>query len=139
MPAPEPSLTVGRAELGPVEYLGKGGTATVFRVPGFAIAGTDDIAYKEYKQATRVQAGPSLLSGLLTLVRLRMKLEPEQRDRWDQRIVWPLRVVTDDTGAACGILMKLIPPRFFQTTRQRFWFVPWSSSNRLGRSQCFSI
>jgi hypothetical protein len=110
------SLTVSRSALGRLEQLGKGGTATVYRVPDFSVADADVTVYKEYKQSTKAHAGPSLLPGLLSLVRFREKLVVPQRRLWDERIVWPLRVVTNDEGAATGILMRLIPSRYFQRT-----------------------
>jgi serine/threonine protein kinase len=113
------SLTVSRSALGRLEQLGKGGTAIVYRAPDFSVAGADVTVYKEYKQSTRAYAGPSLLPGLLSLVRFREKLAPPQRQLWDERIVWPLRVVTNDEGGASGILMRLIPSRFFQLTVSR--------------------
>jgi hypothetical protein len=114
MPSQNSPLTVNRAALGRLEPLGKGGTAVVYRAPDFALPDVDVTVYKEYKQSTRAHAGPSLLAGLLSLVRFREKLAVPQRRLWDERIVWPLRVVTNDEGAATGILMRLIPARFFQ-------------------------
>jgi hypothetical protein len=118
-------LVIARSDLGRLDPIGRGGTAMVYGLPDLAPAALrlpalHGLVYKEYKQKVLERAGPGLLSGLRTLVALRLhKLVDEQRARWDQRIVWPLRVVTDAAGAATGIVMPLIPPPFFQRTVRR--------------------
>jgi hypothetical protein len=107
-------LTVPRSALGPLQQLGKGGTAMVYRTPLFTLPGFSDVVYKEYKKSTRTHAGPSLLPGMLAFARFRETFADQQRRLWDERIVWPLRVVVDDDGAATGILMRLIAQRYFQ-------------------------
>ncbi|MEV6527259.1 hypothetical protein AB0M43_35550 [Longispora sp. NPDC051575] len=111
-------LLIEANRLGPLEQLGKGGTAVVYRVDS-PIPGFTEVAYKEYKQVTRAHAGPSLLPGLLALVRFREDLADRHRRRWDERIVWPLRVVVNEHGAATGVLMPLIENRFFHLFSRR--------------------
>src|SRR4051812_25120014 len=99
-------LTVPRSALGPLRQLGKGGTALVYRAPRFAMPDVGDVVYKEYKKSTRDHAGPALKPGLLAFARFRETLVDRQRTLWDERIVWPLRVVVDDTApraaSSCG-------------------------------------
>jgi serine/threonine protein kinase len=112
-------LTVPRNSLGRLDHLGKGGTAVVYSAPDVAIPGVPSVVYKEYNRATLQHAGPALTNSLLPFVRFREKLDPKLRSGWDTRIVWPLRIVVDERGAATGILMPLIEQRFFQTIRAR--------------------
>jgi serine/threonine protein kinase len=112
------TLMAEKSALGRLEPLGKGGTAIVYRAPDFKVPGVGSVVYKEYKQSTRTHAGPALQAGLLAFVRFREKLAPELRRLWDERIVWPLRVVSED-GAATGVVMPLIPGRFFQHITSR--------------------
>jgi hypothetical protein len=112
---------VDRTRLGGLVRLGSGGTAIVYRLPEFSLPGLPPLVFKEFKKKTREHAGPALRTGLVSLVQYRLRMDEERRQRWDGRIVWPLRVVVDeyDNGAACGILMPLIPARFFQTMLNR--------------------
>src|ERR1041384_2473648 len=94
--------TLPRSALGRLQQIGKGGTAVIYRTPEFTLPDVPETVYKEYKSATLTHAGASLRPGLMALVRFRDGLAPAQRARWDEQIVWPLRVVVDDDGAACG-------------------------------------
>lgn len=114
----EDVATVDRAELGRLERLGKGGTAVIHRLPEFRLPGLPPLVFKEYDERTRAFAGPALRTGLLTLVRQRLRMDEPTRSRWDERIAWALRVV-DDGPAACGILLPLITDRYFQDLRDR--------------------
>jgi serine/threonine protein kinase len=107
-------LQVKRLQLGPLVKLGKGGTAIVYRLPQFSLPDFPNLVYKEYNEKTKALAGPSLGGGLTRFVRFREKLPARQQKSWDERIVWPVLVVVDDEdGAASGIVMPLIPQRFF--------------------------
>jgi hypothetical protein len=114
-------LLVRRSQLGPLQLLGNGGTALVYRAPRASLPGVAAVVYKEYKAPIRASAGPSLLPGLRALVAFRQQLDPALRPRWDERIIWPLRVVVadHDPTAAVGVLMRLIPARFFQRVVSR--------------------
>jgi hypothetical protein len=111
---------VVRADLGRLERLGSGGTAVIYGVPDweprtFGAPDAEGLVYKEYKQHTRERAGPALLPGLRGLVQFRMeRLTQIHRARWDARMVWPLRVVIDGHGTARGVIMPVVPRRFFQ-------------------------
>jgi hypothetical protein len=111
------SLRVARSQLGRLEPLGKGGTAQVYRVPELRLPelpGTV-LVYKEYNDKTKKLAGPALGPGLDGFVRFREKLADAQRSAWDARIIWPVRVVVEDGGSTvAGIIMPIIPDRFFQ-------------------------
>jgi hypothetical protein len=112
---------VRRSQLGPLQLLGKGGTAMVYRVPRMSLPGVAHLVYKEYKASIRASTGPSLLPGLRALVAFRERLDPALQPRWDRRIIWPLRVVVadHDPTAAIGVLMRLIPAQFFQRVVSR--------------------
>jgi hypothetical protein len=115
------STQITTAELGRREPLGRGGTALVYRVPDLRLPelpGTTFV-YKEYKASILKKAGPALTPGLENLVRFRGKLPDRQRAAWDARIIWPTRLVVDDAGEAAGIIMPLIPPRFFHDFQKR--------------------
>jgi hypothetical protein len=118
-------LILRRSDLGRLEPLGRGGTAVVYDLPDLTPAELGEpelegLVYKEYKPKTRAQAGPALLTGLLSLVEFRRKkLADAQRSQWNRRIVWPLRLVIDQHGAALGTVMPLIQPRYFQRFNRR--------------------
>jgi hypothetical protein len=117
-------LVIRRRTLGDLEYIGRGGTAVVYGLPRLhaetlGVDAPQGLAYKEYTPKIREVAGPGLGSGLRAMVAVRGRLDPKQRSRWDQRVTWPVRLVVDDDGAATGIVMPLIPERFFQRITPR--------------------
>lgn len=117
-------LVISRRTLGDLEFIARGGTATVYGLPhlradALGVDAPQGMAYKEYTPKIREQAGPGLAPGLRAMVAVRGRLDPRQRLRWDQRIAWPVRLVVDDAGAATGIVMPLIPGRFFQRITPR--------------------
>ncbi|GAA4593170.1 hypothetical protein BJY16_000877 [Actinoplanes octamycinicus] len=107
--------------LGPLRQLARGGTATVFLAPELRLPGLpgEQFVYKRYTDATKRRAGPSLTTGLTGFVRFRDRLPEAQRAAWDARIIWPVGVVVDEDGAAGGVVMRLIPDRYFQDFRKR--------------------
>ncbi|BCJ42888.1 hypothetical protein GCM10010168_03720 [Actinoplanes ianthinogenes] len=107
--------------LGRLRQLARGGTATVFLAPELRIPGLpgERFVYKRYTDATKRRAGPSLTTGLAGFVRFRERLPEPQREAWDARIIWPVCVVVDEAGAADGVVMRLIPDRYFQDFRKR--------------------
>lgn len=110
------ALIVQRSALGRRTRIAKGGTAVIYRTSDFRLPGADATIFKEYEQKVRAAAEPSLLPGLLAPLRVRNGLPPPLQVRRDRRIVWPLRTVVDGQDA-CGILMRIIPDRFFQPLR----------------------
>jgi serine/threonine protein kinase len=119
------TLTMHRKDLGTLEPLGRGGTAIIYGLPDLppvrlGAGSADGLVYKEYKQKTRTHAGHGLTAGLRSLVAFRQdRLADALRPRWDERIIWPLRMVLDDAGEAAGIVMSLIPYRYFQRIMRR--------------------
>jgi serine/threonine protein kinase len=109
------------ADLGQITKLASGGTAVVYRVPNLRKVGisSGSYVYKKYNDKTKQLAGPALGSGLTNFVQFRDRLPPDQLRAWDDRIIWPIAVVTDAAGAADGIVMRLIPDRFFQNFQKR--------------------
>ncbi|MET7970923.1 hypothetical protein [Micromonospora sp. NPDC005305] len=117
-------LVIRRRTLGSLEFIGRGGTAAVYGLPdlrpeSLGVEAPQGLAYKEYSPKTRARAGPGLAPGLQAMVGVRSRLAPAQRARWDERVIWPVRLVVDDHGAATGIVMPLIPQRFFQRVTPR--------------------
>jgi hypothetical protein len=103
--------------LGPPRYLTRGGTAKIYRLPGYSLPGEGPLIYKEYLAKTRQTAGPALLPGLLALTDFRATLSADVRCKLDQRAIWPLRVVVGPDGSAQGIVIKEIPGEFFHGSR----------------------
>ncbi|MCU7727007.1 hypothetical protein ODJ79_25040 [Actinoplanes sp. KI2] len=117
-------LVLLRRTLGDLEFIGRGGTAVVYGLPRLradtlGVDSPQGLAYKEYTPKIRELAGPGLSPGLRAMVAVRDRLDPQQRSRWDQRVAWPVRLVVDQSGAATGIVMPLIPERFFQRITRR--------------------
>lgn len=117
-------MKILRSALGTLEYIGKGGTAVVYGLPDLApealgVLAPQGLAYKEYTSRTLERAGPGLALGLRAMVALRDKLDPAQRELWDQRVIWPVRLVVDEADRATGVVMPLIPERFFQRVTPR--------------------
>jgi serine/threonine protein kinase len=110
-------LTVTRSSLGPLEPLNSGGTAQIFRVTRTVLSDMPDLVYKEYNKKTIRHAGPGLGPGLYSIVESRDRLHEAQRRFIDERTLWPVRLVENDGGGACGVLMRLIPDRFFERVR----------------------
>jgi hypothetical protein len=110
------TLEVPPSALGIPQYLTKGGTAKICRLPGFSLAGQGPLIYKEYLPKTRQAAGPALRPGLLALVDFRARLTADLRAKLDQRAIWPLVVVTAE-GQATGIVIREIPGEFFHASR----------------------
>ena len=111
-------LVIRRRTLGHLEYIGRGGTATVYGLPDLTaetlgVDAPQGLAYKEYTARIREAAGPGLAPGLRAMVAVRGRLDPKQRSRWDQRVIWPVRLVVGDDDTANGIVMPLLPERFF--------------------------
>jgi len=102
---------LARGRLGALgDLVGVGGQARVYHLPALTladVAGT--LVYKEYKPDHRPQK-----AGLLSLVAVRGGLNPADRTRLDRFAAWPLRVV-EQAGEVLGVVLPLIPPRYFQT------------------------
>ncbi|MBB2943460.1 hypothetical protein FB565_003173 [Actinoplanes lutulentus] len=108
-------------QLGRITPLARGGTATVHLVPDLTSVGNQPgpYVYKKYNDKTKQSAGPALGRGLSNFVQFRDRLPANQLKAWDERIIWPVALVRDDTGAADGILMRIIPDRFFHHFTKR--------------------
>ena len=86
--------------LGTPQYLAKGGTAKIYRLPGYSLPGEGPLIYKEYLPKTRREAGPALRPGLLALADFRAKLPADDRAKLDVRAIWAIRVVRRQTAGA---------------------------------------
>lgn len=107
-------LAISRTLLGPIEFLASGGTARVFRVQKTLLADMPEVVYKEYNKKAIQHAGPGLGPGLHAIVEARERLPEPQRQLIDARTLWPLRLIEDESGNAVGVIMRLIPDRYFQ-------------------------
>jgi hypothetical protein len=107
------TLEVPSSALGTPQYLTRGGTAKIYRLPGYSLPGGGSLIYKEYLRKIRQSAGPALRPGLLALVDFRARLTADIRDKLDQRAIWPLVVATAPDGKAAGIVIREIPGEFF--------------------------
>lgn len=103
--------------LGTPQYLTRGGTAKIYRLPGYSLPGEGPLIYKEYLRKTRQAAGPALRPGLLALADFRGGLTADDRAKLDQRAIWPLEVVAGPDGGAVGIVIREIPGEFFHGSR----------------------
>lgn len=114
-------LELRRSQLGPMTDLGKGGTAFVYRLRQRNVDPSNDVVYKQYRRGIRQRAGPGLKPGLVSIVNLLGQLHPEQRRSLEQRTIWPMRVVVEDSPGtpAVGIIMRLIPSGYFQQVTKR--------------------
>jgi hypothetical protein len=107
-------LAIPRTSLGDITFLASGGTARVFRVEQQILAEMPEVVFKEYNKKAIHHAGPGLGPGLHSIVESRDRLPIPQRALIDDRTLWPLRIIEDDTGNVVGVLMRLIPDRYFQ-------------------------
>ena len=120
----EPPKGVSRRDISRnLEKIGSGGQATVYRVKQFRLPGvTDELAYKEYKSGSTLVSG----NGLRALIETRLHMQDGQRMEFDERFIWPLQVVVDDDDQVTGILMRLIPDRYWATCQ-----LPSGKSDRI--------
>jgi hypothetical protein len=107
-------FTVPTSALGRKKEIGRGASGVVYQLRGARVPGlAGDLAYKEYRAGGAVAS----VSGLVRIIQAVEQLQAEQRRFVEHMTVWPLRVVVDDGGDAAGILMRLIPGRFFEDMR----------------------
>ncbi|WP_311588573.1 hypothetical protein [Varibaculum massiliense] len=100
------------------EVLGSGGFGTVYKTSSLNLPGeASELAVKIYKrQDGNINAGQfeSLID-----VRERLKREePKWCEKLDSMFTWPLALVTDE-GHAKGVVMNLIPDKYFGTVTSR--------------------
>lgn len=112
-----PPLTMTVDELGPLgTLLGSGGQARVFELPALGLPDVQGrLVYKQYKK----QPDPAAVNGMRKTVALRARLqaEPAKLARLDDATAWPVRLVVDVSGAACGLVLRRIPDSFFHDIR----------------------
>jgi serine/threonine protein kinase len=111
MSAPWQGLAERRATLGEMQLLGAGGMGAVYLLSSYNLANAaGPFVYKEYD--------PKILpdvsgQGLASVIGVRERLGPQERQWLDGCTVWPLRIV-EDRGAVTGIIMRLIPEDYYQ-------------------------
>jgi DNA-binding helix-hairpin-helix protein with protein kinase domain len=105
------ALTVERSTLGPMKELGRGANGVVYRLRRHRLPDVSgELVYKEY----RTGKSAASVQGLTTIIQLVNQLQPAPWAAVDEMTVWPLRVVVNAGGGATGVLMRLIPDRFFE-------------------------
>lgn len=136
------TTTVTVADLGARDHIATGGFGTVYAltapVPGFA----GRLAYKEYRTDIAPEDQAAAMSCARGAIALRDRLSPADRDELDHFAVWPLAMVTDDTGRDVGVLMPLLPDEFFHvrrdprgTTERRPLNLEWLITSERRRAQ----
>src|SRR3954454_16140 len=109
-------FVVARSALGHVDEIASTNSARIYLVRDYSVPGEPfDLVYKQYKKTL----GHVPLHGLEQIVSVRHKMHPDRRRQLDARATWPLRVVVGSDDRAVGVLMRLIPPEFFQTLQLR--------------------
>lgn len=102
-------MKTGKASLGLLAPLAKGGFSEVFQVNEFRLHGDPaPLAYKEFTVAHAEQARSATAA-----VAFRDGLSPADRVELDRFFAWPKALVEDGHGAVCGLLMPLIQQEFF--------------------------
>ena len=101
-----------------VEKLGKGGQATVYKVPPGALHPkiTEPVAIKKYSAKILRGNGRAIEQYLKMMLEVRKNAPQDIRRTIDQYTIWP-RVVVYDNGEACGFAMNMIPEKFFARYR----------------------
>jgi hypothetical protein len=94
-----------------MQQIGRGGMGSVYLLSSYNLANAaGPFVYKEYD--------PKILpdisgQGLASVIAVRERLGPKERQWLDGCTVWPLRIV-EERGAVTGIIMRLIPDDYFQ-------------------------
>lgn len=103
------------SQLGPKgRLLGTGGQAKVYELPKLTLPDVSGaLVYKEYKPGKAPRHGMERIIALRT----RLLAEPAKLARLDAATAWPVRQVTDPSGALLGLVLRRIPDSFMQDTR----------------------
>jgi eukaryotic-like serine/threonine-protein kinase len=112
-----PVLRVDISNLPVGEPLGSGGQGRVVTVAGFLINGQWPAALKIYSRDAVGEMDPAALEEIVALPR---DLSPDAAQWLYDNTAWPA-VIVEDGGAACGFLMRVVPPEFsfqFRTQTQ---------------------
>lgn len=112
-------MRVNKRQLGQMEPIAAGAVGQVYRLTSTGVAGfTQPLAYKEILPTVPEPARTTALRAMEQSVDLRLAMDPADRAELDRFSTWPLASV-EDGGATVGVLMPLIPPDFFVTTRPK--------------------
>lgn len=104
-----PDISVQHGDIGPMEYLARGGQATVHRLTSFRLPDVQgELVLKKYKKG---QGPPP--HGLNAIVGIRNEMEVSAKAKLDSLAAWPTRVVFDG-GDLVGVLIPLIAGSYFQ-------------------------
>jgi hypothetical protein len=105
------NATVPLSALGAMSRLNAGANGTIHRLTSFRLPDEPgDLVFKEYN----LNAVQVALGGLERLAGLRLSLVAQRRAVLDEMTAWPLRAVVGPANEARGVLMKLIPGRYFE-------------------------
>jgi hypothetical protein len=110
----ERRTTVQATNLGATVRLSSGANGTIHRLSRFQLPDEPgDLVFKEYRLGV-VQVA---LAGLDKIVRVRLSLAAQRRALLDEMTAWPLRTVVGPANDPLGVLMRLIPDRYFEEMR----------------------
>jgi DNA-binding helix-hairpin-helix protein with protein kinase domain len=111
-------LVVPLDGLGRMKRLNSGANGVIYRLTQLSLPNAPpDLVYKEFR-TTGTNVPHISWGGLLRIVRVRSRMEERQRRLLDQMSAWPLGVVEDgNEGRVAGVIMPLIPGRFFEDMR----------------------
>lgn len=99
---------IARDDLGRLTEIGRGMYGRVYRVDGFRLSGVaDELAYKEFTTSVSEQARTTRAA-----VELWETLTDKDRVALGSYAAWPLALVHRG-GTVCGLLMPLLPDRYF--------------------------
>lgn len=105
---------ISKDALGPLIQIGKGGEGVVYRAPEFRFGdGSQAYVYKEYKNR-QINA-----TALDRIVDAPKSIGARRQAVVMLRSVWPVAVVMYDDHHLAGVLMPLIPDRFFHQATLR--------------------
>lgn len=112
------ALRVHESELGERRDLAKGGMAYVYDLPEYWVEEQPGLplVYKRYKKPVR----PVPIFGLESLVKMRDEWHPDQRRAIDRSFNWMVRVVTDGSGGASGVILPRLNDSFFVDLRNSY-------------------
>lgn len=107
---------LAESALGPLEKIGRGGQAVVFRAPGATLPNVRArLVFKRYHEDSLDGRRSAVAHSIGRLIDLRDTTRPGQLDA---HATWPLAVVTEDGGpdSAVGILIRELPSTCYVDT-----------------------
>ena len=108
---------IERKDLGQLDRISEGGTGTVYRTPYRLSGYATPLAYKEFHTYSLSSANfKRVVDDSQWALHFRQSLSPDDQNRLDHFITWPLEMVVSES-AVIGELMPLLPSGFFAEVR----------------------